>query len=95
MSDQTREKIREMVRQALFDSLAEPSVPEVVAPSGDPKPSPREYYSPWTGNAYEAHHSQRRFAESGDSGELTAAAECLLERGRNCDDCGKCRAFGF
>jgi hypothetical protein len=95
-----REKVREMVRQAIIETLSAQVSPQSLNPLPDLPPdlpssstSPREYYSPWNSTPYESHLSQRQVFV--DPAPAVAAADCTLERGRNCDDCGKCRAFGF
>jgi hypothetical protein len=105
VSSDTAETIRTMVREAVVEALGQPvtiandvSAPIPAGSSEPPGPaSPREYYSPWTGTAYEAHPSQRRLVDIGIAPPIwqTAAGQpCPLEP-RSCDDCGKCRALGF
>jgi hypothetical protein len=88
--------IRQMVRQAVVEALGE-SPAEPLPSASSSSGSPREYYSPWIGTAYEAHPSQRRLVELTNSPSIweTAVGQpCPLEN-RPCDDCGKCRAHGF
>ena len=105
MSKDQAAVIRAMVREAVVEALGR--IPEaelktelraatVTEPVMPPTP-PREYYSPWTGTAYEAHPSQHRLVEIGQASPLWPSAPgqpCPLEP-RPCDDCGKCRSRGF
>lgn len=96
-----RTQIREAVRQALNDA-------GVAASPDNGKPSPKEYFAPWTGASYEAHPSQQKFdiaeasnlldkqvAQFGNLLELTSAQNCTIEKGKPCDQCGMCRSLGF
>jgi hypothetical protein len=99
VSSEKVDLIRQMVRQAVVEALGGAAGEPVPSPppASEPSRSPREYYSPWTGNAYEAHPSQRRLVEIGNPPaiwETAVGQPCPLEN-RPCDDCGKCRAFGF
>lgn len=83
------DSIREMVRRAVLEALGE-----------QPSPGePREYRAPWTGVAYDAHPSQKLFPGAGGPSleilQSHSRQECVLEKNRGCDDCGKCRSLGF
>lgn len=115
MSDNQAETIREMVRRALIEVLGDSTLPlqasgraseesialpSVQAAAIEPQ-SPREYYSPWVGTAYESHPTQRLLIEDSLSGQtglsswsVIVGQECPLEK-RPCDDCGRCRSLGF
>ncbi len=99
MSSEKIDLIRQMVRQAVVDALGSTTTGTAPSPLpvNEPPRTPREYYSPWTGTAYEAHPSQRQLVETGNPPaiwETAVGQPCPLEN-RPCDDCGKCRAFGF
>lgn len=93
-----RTQIREAVRQALNDA-------GVVASPDSGKPSPKEYFAPWTGISYESHPSQQKFniaeasqqiaAQLGNLLEFTSAQGCTIEKNKPCDQCGMCRSLGF
>lgn len=93
-----RTQIREAVRQALNDA-------GVAASPDSGKPSPKEYFAPWTGVSYEAHPSQQKFniaeasqqiaAQLGNLLEFTSAQGCTIEKNKPCDQCGMCRSLGF
>ncbi len=102
------EVIRELVRQAVLEALGQPpTMPGPVEPLVSVRPdlpgeaprpvtgsgAPREYYSPWIGNTYEAHPTQRPLPGLGTPLPIRQAP-CPLDN-RPCDDCGKCRALGF
>ncbi len=96
-----RTQIREAVRQALNDA-------GVAAWPDSGKPSPSEYFAPWTGVSYEAHPSQQKLniaeassllanqtAQLGNLLEFASAQNCTIEKGKPCDQCGMCRSLGF
>lgn len=93
-----RTQIREAVRQALNDA-------GVAASPDSGKPSPKEYFAPWTGVSYEAHPSQQKLniaeasqqiaAQLGNLLEFTSAQGCTIEKNKPCDQCGMCRSLGF
>ncbi len=81
-----RDAIKELVRQALSESLPPASV---------------TYRAPWTGVQYEAHASQQQF-NIGEASELkhqllemVEQQLCTIEKNRACDHCGVCKSLGF
>jgi len=108
-SEAIRELVRQAVFEALGQPVAITGLVEAPtaedpaagrpAPPGEgalPRPgsgAPREYYSPWIGNAYEAHPTQRPLPGLGLPLPIRQEP-CPLDN-RPCDDCGKCRALGF
>jgi len=91
--DAIRKFVREIVRQALSESMAAP-------PSETPQ-SPSAYHAPWTGVEYEAHPSREQFnineatVSIGDLLEFVEAGACSIEKNKPCDHCGMCRSLGF
>lgn len=94
-----RTQIREAVRQALNDA---------GVARDNSKPSPTEYFAPWTGISYEAHPSQQKLniaeassllanqtTQLGNLLEFTSAQGCTIEKNKPCDQCGMCRSLGF
>ena len=81
-----RDAIKELVRQALSESLPQMS---------------QTYQAPWTGVAYDAHPSQQQF-NIGEASELkqqllemVEQQLCTIEKNRACDHCGVCKSLGF
>ncbi len=91
--DAIRKFVREIVRQALSESMA--------APPGETPQSPSAYLAPWTGVEYEAHPSRQQFnineatVSIGDLLEFVEAGVCSIEKNKPCDHCGMCRSLGF
>ena len=86
-----RDAIKELVRQALTNSLQ----PAAAATT------PAVYHAPWTGVTYEAHASQQQF-NVGEASELkqhllemVEQQLCTIEKNRACDHCGVCKSLGF
>ena len=84
-----RDAIKELVRQALSESLH----PVAAAPA--------VYHAPWTGVKYEAHPSQQQF-NIGEASELKQQLLemvdqqlCTIEKNHACDHCGVCKSLGF
>lgn len=93
----TPEEIRELVRAAVRQALAEPAAPPAsAAPSG-----PASYSAPWTGVAYDAHPSRHQFniqeasLPAADLIEFLDAKLCTIEKNKPCDQCGMCKSLGF
>ena len=84
-----RDAIKDLVRQALTESLQPPAATAVT------------YRAPWTGVAYEAHPSQQQFNISEASElkqqllEMVEQQLCTIEKNRVCDHCGVCKSLGF
>ena len=85
-----RDAIKELVRQALSESMPTPPV-TYQAP----------YQAPWTGVKYDAHPSQQQFS-IGEASELkqqllemVEQQLCTIEKNRACDHCGVCKSLGF
>ena len=81
-----RDAIKELVRQALSESLPQTS---------------QTYQAPWTGVQYDAHPSQQQF-NLGEASELkqqllemVEQQLCTIEKNRACDHCGVCKSLGF
>lgn len=82
-----RDAIKELVRQALSESL--------------PPAASVTFQAPWTGVQYEAHPSQQQF-NIGEASELkqqllemVEQQLCTIEKNRACDHCGVCKSLGF
>jgi hypothetical protein len=88
-----RDAIKELVRQALSESLPSQSAATPVAPVG--------YRAPWTGVSYEPHPSQQQFNVNEASElkqqllEMVEQQLCTIEKNRACDHCGVCKSLGF
>ncbi len=84
-----RESIKQIVREALQNALAEQ------------QRAPETYFAPWTGVEYEAHPSRQQFNINeasitvGDLIELAESKLCTIEKNKPCDQCGMCRSLGF
>ncbi|MDX2029918.1 MAG: hypothetical protein SF339_04555 [Blastocatellia bacterium] len=88
----TQESLRELVRQAVRQALA--NHPDAETPVA--------YRAPWTGVEYEAHPSRSQFnileAATGSPADLAEFIEtklCSIEKNRSCDQCGMCKTLGF
>ena len=83
-----RDAIKELVRQALAESIQQPTTPTT-------------YRAPWTGVSYDAHPSQQLFNVSKASElkqhllEMVEQQLCTIEKNRACDHCGVCKSLGF
>ena len=83
-----RDVIKELVRQALAESIQQPATPAA-------------YRAPWTGVSYDAHPSQQQFNVSEASElkqhllEMVEQQLCTIEKNRACDHCGVCKSLGF
>ena len=88
----TPEEIRELVRTAVQQALAEPAAPSA---------GPASYSAPWTGVAYDAHPSRHQFniqeasLPAADLIEFLDAKLCTIEKNKPCDQCGMCKSLGF
>jgi hypothetical protein len=91
--DAIRQFVREIVRQALSESMA--------ASPGETPQSPSAYFAPWTGIEYEAHPSRGQFnineatLNTSDLLEFVESKLCSIEKNKPCDHCGMCRSLGF
>ena len=91
--DAIRQFVREIVRQALSESMA--------APPSETTQSPSAYFAPWTGVEYEAHPSREQFnineatLNASDLLEFVESKLCSIEKNKPCDHCGMCRSLGF
>ena len=80
-----RDAIKELVRQALSESLQPAAT----------------YRAPWTGVQYDAHPSQQQFSIGEASElkqqllEMVEQQLCTIEKNRACDHCGVCKSLGF
>ena len=90
----TPEEIRELVRAAVRQALAETPAP--------PTPNaPASYSAPWTGVTYDAHPSRHQFniqeaaLPAADLLEFIGAKLCTIETNKPCDQCGMCKSLGF
>ena len=105
-----RELVRQAVHEALAASSS-PSLPpspdlprEALLEPPPSRSAPPVYYAPWSGVAYLAHPSQQLLptVAAGATEPLWSSpssspsgGDCFLEKGRVCDDCGRCRSLGF
>ena len=93
-----RDAIKDLVRQALTESLQQPSSTSALSA---PAATPVSYRAPWTGVAYEAHASQQQFNINEASElkqhllEMVEQQLCTIEKNRACDHCGVCKSLGF